>query len=82
MPIYKGYEFSTSFAGRSITPDINPRIQKEATYRILRNKYEEQKAKYDRATPAYKETAEYERLERIVKRLRVIVAQLEKDLGH
>ncbi len=74
------YDWGTRYAGFYISDKINPMIQKGNTYRILSAKYEEKKDKYDKATPAYKETAEYERLEKIVLRLRGTLKQMEADM--
>ena len=74
-------EFSTTLAGYKIRPSLNSKIQKAITFRILSNKYEEKKAKYYGATPAYKQTAEYERLGRIVTRLHATLVQMEEDMA-
>jgi hypothetical protein len=75
------HDWGTRYAGIYIPDSINPLIQKGKTYRILSAKYEEKKAKYDKATPAEKETAEYKRLENIVLRLRGTLKQMEVDMA-
>ena len=69
------------YSGKNIPSYLNPLVQKDKTYRILSNKYAEKKAKYDNATPQYKETEEYARLGRIVKRLRATLAQMETNMA-
>ena len=69
------------YSGKNIPPSLNPVVQKDKTYRILRNKYEEKKAKYDNATPEYQATKEYARLGAIVARLRGTLKQMEIDMA-
>ena len=68
-------------SGKSVSNDYNPLVQKEYTYRILSSKYEEKRAKYYKATPEYKQTAEYERLGAIVSRLHATLVQMEQDMA-
>ena len=74
-------DWGTWYVGMRISDSINPLIQKSKTYRILSAKYEEKKAKYDKATPAEKKTATYKRLEEIVFRLRKTLKQMEADMA-
>ncbi len=75
------YDLGTRYAEFYISDKINPMIQKGNTYRILSAKYEEKKAKYDKATPEYQATEEYARLGAIVARLRGTLKQMEIDMA-
>lgn len=59
----------------------NSAATQHKTYNILRAKYEEKYEKYRKADDRYKQTAEYARLEKIVKRLRATLVNMEKNMS-